>query len=442
MILPRVLIFGQPFNNRYGGGITLTNLFRGWDRDRIAVAATGHVMYHVTTDVCETYYQLGKFEFKWRFPFSIFQKKFPSGLIRFNPDLSSSSGSSERGKRHFFVNKIFYPALEWLGLYHSASSIILSEKFREWLSEFRPEILYLQVSTLDTILFAKVLHDYLKIPAVLHMMDDWPSTISKRGPFKRLWERRIGSELRLLLDRIDLCLSISDAMSEEYLRRYNKDFKAYHNPIDASLWKQYTKTNFGIHNDEIKVLYSGRIGTGVNTSILEILRAIKELNRKGINAKLYIQSPSVNSDLLKSISSDNNVVVNPVADYADLPSIYSNADILVIANDFDKESIYFLRYSMPTKASEFMISGTPILVYSHGDTAISKFFTENKCGCCVTEQDLSKLADAFTKLIDDENYRKELSRNAVMLACEKFDAKKVRSEFQQDLINICQSSSR
>lgn len=30
MSLPKVLIVGQPFNNT-GGGITMTNLFKGWD---------------------------------------------------------------------------------------------------------------------------------------------------------------------------------------------------------------------------------------------------------------------------------------------------------------------------------------------------------------------------------------------------------------------------
>jgi hypothetical protein len=40
MYFPKVLIFGQPFNNKHGGGITLSNLFSGWDKDKIAVAAT------------------------------------------------------------------------------------------------------------------------------------------------------------------------------------------------------------------------------------------------------------------------------------------------------------------------------------------------------------------------------------------------------------------
>lgn len=76
MSLPKVLIFGQPFNNTHGGGITLSNLFKGWEKDKIAVAATGHLMYNVTTDVCDIYYQLGNKEFKWRFPFNLIQRNF------------------------------------------------------------------------------------------------------------------------------------------------------------------------------------------------------------------------------------------------------------------------------------------------------------------------------------------------------------------------------
>ena len=68
MELPRVLIFGHAFNKKHGGGITLSNLFRGWPGDRIAVVATGHAMYSLSTDVCQTFYQLGSDEFSWRFP--------------------------------------------------------------------------------------------------------------------------------------------------------------------------------------------------------------------------------------------------------------------------------------------------------------------------------------------------------------------------------------
>ena len=48
---PRILIIGPPFNNFTGGGITLSNLFKGWPKDRIAVASKDLVLSHITADV-------------------------------------------------------------------------------------------------------------------------------------------------------------------------------------------------------------------------------------------------------------------------------------------------------------------------------------------------------------------------------------------------------
>jgi len=268
------------------------------------------------------------------------------------------------------------------------------------------------------------------------MMDDWPSTISRRGPFKRFWERKIDSELKQLLEITSLALGISDSMSAEYFRRYNKAFKPYHNPIDISIWKPYTKSSCAIRDDKITVLYSGRIGRGITQSLMELANVVEGLNAGGMDIKLHIQTTSVKNEILQLLSKSSNVIVNPVADYSDLPTIYSGADILVIVNDFDEESVNFLRYSMPTKASEFMISGTPILVYSHFDTAISKFFKENSCGYCVSDHDLVKLSEAIMFIVNNEEYRAMLSRNAVKLAASMFDSRKVRLSFQSDIINV------
>ena len=45
MSLPKVLIINQPFNNNTGGGITLSNLFCSWGRDKLAVACSGYLAY-------------------------------------------------------------------------------------------------------------------------------------------------------------------------------------------------------------------------------------------------------------------------------------------------------------------------------------------------------------------------------------------------------------
>ena len=85
MELPKVLIIGQPFNNDTGGGITLSSLFKGWDRDKLAVACSSYLLLNnIDTEVCNTYYQLGEKEHRWTFPFNYLQRKYESGLIQFS----------------------------------------------------------------------------------------------------------------------------------------------------------------------------------------------------------------------------------------------------------------------------------------------------------------------------------------------------------------------
>lgn len=442
MSFPRVLIFGQPFNRKHGGGITLTNLFYSWDKDKIAVAATGHVMQNVTTDVCEVYYQFGIDEYKWRFPFNLIQKKYPSGLKTFTSGNNSGAGGRKSGFRRKIVNQVFYPTLEWIGLFHNSVKVDLSEGFVKWIDEFKPDVIYLQVSTYDAIVFAHKLLDYLHKPAIVHIMDDWPSTISQKGPFKDYWKKRIDREFRRLLDRTDTFLSISDAMSFEFKSRYNKEFIAFHNPIDVPFWSDKSRNSYAITADHVKVLFSGRIGIGIEESLVDLARAVEDLCNSGMKIKLYIQSTSDIGKLSERVAGFKSVIFNPVADYAELPGIFSGADILAITNDFDNRSINYLKYSMPTKASEYMISGTPVLVYSHSDTAVTKFFTYHRCGYCVNTPDITILKSSLRLLIKDEKLRSEIGMNAVRIARELFDASTVRTKFQNIISNTARRSIR
>lgn len=436
MSFPNVLIFGQPFNNYSGGGITLTNLFKGWPNDKIAVAYIGHGLANVTTDVCDTYYQLGRDERKWLFPFNLIQRDFPSGLKTINPHKAAPVNSIQKGLRYKLVNHFFYPFLEWIGIFHFASGISLSERLKDWLNEYKPEVLYLQVSNREEIFFAEELIDYLKLPVVIHMMDDWPSTISNKGLFRNFWKRKIDREFKQLLGRINVHLSISDAMSDEYRKRYKIKFKAFHNPIETKLWLPHTKKNFELHKDFVKILYSGRIGIGIAESLIEVASALEEINREELKIRLFIQTPTKETGILSRLQKFDCVVINPFVSLEQLPEIFSEADILLLANDFNREGIDYLKLSMPTKASEYMVSGTPVLVYSPEETAVSGFFMRNKCGVCVTKHDKKELIVAIKNLAGNEDYRKKVSQNAVEYAKEKFDSLKVREEFQNMIISL------
>jgi glycosyltransferase involved in cell wall biosynthesis len=433
---PKILIFGAPFNNFSGGGITLSNLFRGWPKDKIACTATGHVLVDVSTDVCDVFYRLGTDEQRWRFPLNFVQRSFASGLMSF---VKSTIGSDQEGKRirirQVLVDKVFYPIIHWLGLFHALSEIHFSENFKNWLDTYKPDVLYLQVSSREEILFALALYDYLGKPAIIHMMDDWPSSISKYGLLKNYWRTKIDREFRRLLDRMDLFLSISDAMSSAYKIRYNKVFIPFHNPIDISKYKQITEIDSAV-SKTFRILYIGRLGLANMKAISSFGNAVSHFNSEKYNVELVIVTPSTNSKYLKKLCSLRNVKVLPPVAHEKVPDLLTQYDLLLLPLDFTRLGFKFAQYSMPTKASEYMISGIPIIIFAPKETAISKFCQENECGYCITENTEESIIAALNFLIDNVEYRTRTGLNAVRLATKLFDMYKVRDEFQQLLIKI------
>ena len=58
---PKVLVVGNTFHTKSGGGITMSNLFKGWPVNKLAAAT--YMMSISEADICQIYYQLGNMIF-------------------------------------------------------------------------------------------------------------------------------------------------------------------------------------------------------------------------------------------------------------------------------------------------------------------------------------------------------------------------------------------
>lgn len=433
MRLPKVLILNQPFVTNTGGGITMSNLFSGWDKDKLAVTCLGYVLTkEIDPDICNNYYQLGSEERKWSFPFNLLSRKYNSGQIKFS-DLSKDKVIEESTKsksRVGFLNKYLNPFLEYVGLVHVITKLELSPKFREWLDEYNPEVIYAQCSTRESILFCIAIHQYLNKPFVFHMMDDWPSLIGIKGFMSNYWQRKIDSEFKTLLDLTDVHLGICDYMREAYSERYGKDFATFHNPINLEFWKKGQKSNYDL-TENPTILYAGRIGLGIDTALKSIAEAISNINKElHISMKFLIQAQAAPS----WIKNYANVEHKEFVPYDQLPYEFGSTDFLILPYDFSPESLAYIKYSMPTKASEYMASGSPIIIYAPEETALVQYAKKNSWASIITEQDTTALTAALKKLILDKAYRENFAATAKKLAEKRHDTKVVTKDFQKTIM--------
>jgi glycosyltransferase involved in cell wall biosynthesis len=433
MTLPKVLIIGQPFNNNTGGGITISNLFKGWDRDKIAVTCSAYLLLdNIDTEVCNTYYQLGIKEHKWKFPFNFLQRKYISGLIKFDQKRIQDLRIVKSKLRVKIIMNFLNPVLEYFGLYHYIMKTELSEDICKWLKEFNPDVIYAQTATRDGILFCQSVYSYLKKPLIFHMMDDWPSTISSTGLFKNYWHRKIDSEFRVLLNKASVLMSISNEMAREYKIRYKRDFITFHNTIDLKFWKQNQRSDYEL-SENPTVLYAGRIGLGIESSLELIVKAIEQVNKEfKIAIKFILQTQESPS----WISNYENVVHNDFVSYNDLPKVFSEADFLLLPYDFTPKSIKYIRYSMPTKAPEYMVSGTPIIIFAPEVTALVQYAKKDEWAKVITENKISEIAESIKQLIESKQLRQKIGQNAIKTAEKNHSSIEVKNQFKEVIISL------
>lgn len=410
----------------------MSNLFNGWDKEKLAVTCSAYLLLdNIDTAVCNTYYQLGNKEHKWRFPFNYLQRKYPSGLIEFDEKRIQDLTIVKSKLRVKIIKKFFFPLLEYLGLFHYIVKTELSEEICTWLKAFNPDIIYAQTATMDGILFCQSVHSFLQKPLIFHMMDDWPSTISGKGLFKNYWHKKIDAEFRKLLDKASVLMSISHEMAREYKIRYKKDFITFHNTIDLEFWKQWQRKSYEL-DDRPTILYAGRIGLGIDSSLELIVKAIEQVNEElNISARIILQT----KDKMAWTGNYKSVEHHGFVSYNDLPRVFAEADFLLLPYDFTPKSIKYIRYSMPTKAPEYMVSGTPIIIFAPGVTAIVKYAREYEWAEVITENKISEIAKSIKQLLKSKELRHRIAQNAIKTAEKNHSSIDVKNQFKEAIIS-------
>ncbi|RJQ18371.1 MAG: hypothetical protein C4560_07440 [Nitrospiraceae bacterium] len=433
---PKVLIIGQTFNYTSGSGITKSNLFKGWPKDRIAVATDEKI----EDLMCEKYYQIGYNELKRPWPFNCLQGKTKSGPVDIkalrNKNTSQCNTVKNLNKRSelysLLLRRGYHFFLHFSGVYNKICTSRISDEFLRWVKDFNPDIIYDQLSTLASIRFLSRLHHITKKPIAIHIMDDWMSTINQYGLFYFYWKKVINDEFSLLLNEASVLMSICQEMSDEYEIRFNKKFLPFHNPVDLDFWTQNSKTQWNI-NKPFKILYSGRIGKGTLNSVTSIAKAVDVLASEGYDIVFQIQSTFMTDAFASKMKRFSNTVINTPLPYNKLPEKFSSVDLLVLPIDFDLHSLRFLKLSMPTKTSEYMATGTPILVYASECTALSKYAEREGWGYVVSSSGITTLINAIKTLYTDGSARRKIGMRAKELARINHDAGRIREDFKKTL---------
>ena len=424
---PKVLIVGESFHTKSGGGITQTNLFKNWPKENLAIIP----YVKGTTDplVCDRIFLLNENDILFRFPFNFIEKvshNYPKAEAAVQ---NNAKRLAPRKKKNIVgIIKVIYKSLtRYFGFEHIKSKILVSSDLLKWIDEFKPEVIYAQFAELDKIRFVLNLRRETNLPLVIHFMDDWPSVLVSPGLFHNYWKRILDEDLKDLVCSSSACIAISEKMADVYGKRYNRYFSFFHNPVDIEAWLPYSKTNWeaGL---SFRILYAGRTDDLIIKSIKTIAKCVQNLSSNNFVIEFHIFTRDFNEigPLFTGMSSI--FIHEPIPDYKQMPKLFSSYDVLLLPLNFKSR---FLTLSMPTKVSEYMISGTPILIFAPKDTALAEYALREQWGLVIDTNMDKDIEGSILELYQNESIRRKYGQRAIEIAIANHDSNKVRSEFRQ-----------
>ena len=138
-------------------------------------------------------------------------------------------------------------------------------------------------------------------------------------------------------------------------------------------------------------------------SIDDFIKSISILHGSGKKIELRFYGARHPSTFLKKISMPgitHHGLVKPLEKKYD---IMHNSDAFVLPSSFDFNINKEYKYSFPSKLTELVATGKPIIYYGPSDTAASEFLNNIDGAIIINERSLDKISNSVLELLTNYN---------------------------------------
>ncbi len=262
------------------------------------------------------------------------------------------------------------------------------------------------------------------------MMDDWPTRLETMDADQF---RKMNTDLRYLFAKSAVNFAISDGMARAFGKRYGVNFEVAHNGVDPEAWPQKALKK----KKKVVIRYAGSLAPDTTKdSVAAVARTVSNLARRNVSVCLEgrtqsywmpTQGKALNKMKAVSFATSN-------FDEQAYRQWLSDADILLVAYNFDEATRRYLKYSFANKVPETLAAGAAILAYGPGELETLDYLRRSEAALVITEEDEATLENAILSLIDDPAEREALGHAAREYAFVHFDFKSMKEKFRGSLI--------
>jgi len=263
------------------------------------------------------------------------------------------------------------------------------------------------------------------IPFVPYLFDDYlyQWTGSMRAAARRMepW----------VMKHVKDAIVPNEFLGEEYARRYGVHANVVRNPCPMPDLPALDAATRVFPPGGIDIVYTGAVYHAHYDAFRNLLAAIRKLDRADVRLHLYTAQTA--EEIGRTGIAGPMVVHHAHIPPEEVPTVLRQAGILFLPLGFDTPIPEVIRTSAPGKTGEYLSVGRPILAHAPGDSFVSWYFRENRCGLVVDRSDPELLSASIRRLITDGDLRAELGARARSAAERDFEVGGVRIRFIEAL---------
>lgn len=312
----------------------------------------------------------------------------------------------------------------------SKSVSISKEDIINSCKEFAPDVIYFRpIDSLEFLDLALEITSILKKPLVLHVMDDW-LTRQRTTNYGLYYE--INTRFKKLVNVANVCLSISEAMSQAYTMRYGKTWYPIANGVDVNS----SKSKSVIHEqhqpkDAYVIKYMGGVADDMNyQSVLDVATAVSDIDKsENIIFEIYTM-PWYQDKIKNTVKGFKNVVIKDLVDYQYYEDCLLAADSLLLCYNFDSTSIGYTALSLANKMPECLATGIPLIAYGPKEVETINVLQNNGLAHVTSERDIGEIKKSILFVKNNPEYCTSISLRAINFVYENQNKVTVSDRFQ------------
>lgn len=218
-------------------------------------------------------------------------------------------------------------------------------------------------------------------------------------------------------------VTICDKLSNEYNKLFNVKTHTFMTSTSLKIDHEYKDISTITSNKSLKISYLGNVGLKRWESLVDIGKALKNISKKyGMNYYIDLYSMEIDENITRNFIGENGIKFHGGIDGDKVPLIMKESDILLHVESFDEYYIDRVKYSVSTKISDSLASGTCIFAYGPKNVASIEHLLVNDAACVATDYNI--LEKRLEEILLSEHLRKTYVEKAKNLAEDRHDAMK------------------